>query len=76
MEFLIDDYQIDNKVPTDLEPNELGIITGLDIADPLGFEGTTLTAEYTRITNRTYKPYNITEWMLHWKKTDRLPSWE
>ena len=67
-EFLIDDFQIDREVPGDLEPNELGIITGLDIADPLGLEGTTITAEYARITNRTYKTPNNAEWLLHRNK--------
>ena len=68
LEFLIDDYQIDSDVPGDLEPNELGIITGMELADPLGYKGVTVTAEYTRITNRTYKTPNIAEWMLHRNK--------
>lgn len=62
---LIDDIQLDNKVVGDLEPNEIGILLGLQTANPLGFDGVDLWAEYVRITNRTYTTSNIEETLIH-----------
>jgi len=53
-ELLIDDYQVDREAPGDLEPNEIGLILGAELADILGWAPTTLGIEYVRITNRTY----------------------
>jgi len=64
-EFLVDDIQFDNKEPGDLEPNEVGCILGMDIADPFKIPGIYLGMEYTAITNRTYKTTNPSEWYLH-----------
>ena len=61
MEFLVDDIQLDNEVVGDLEPNELGIIVGVEHSAPklyLGLEG-------VAITNRTYKTSDPSEWYLH-----------
>ncbi len=52
---LIDDIQLDKKTPGDLEPNEIGWLIGSQYADPFHIEGLTLSAEYVRIANRTYK---------------------
>jgi len=53
-ELLIDDYQVDREVPGDLEPNEIGLILGVEVADVGGWAPTTFGIEYVRITNRTY----------------------
>lgn len=53
-ELLIDDYQVDRRTPGDLEPNEIGLILGAEVADVGGWAPTTLGIEYVRITNRTY----------------------
>ena len=51
-EFLIDDFQIDKEVKSDLEPDELGILCGLEwvnlLADINGY------FELVQIRNRTY----------------------
>jgi len=64
-EFLIDDIQFDKEEPGDLEPNEVGCILGMDIADPFKIPGVYLGMEYTAITNRTYKTPTRSEWFLH-----------
>lgn len=53
-EFLIDDFQVDNESPGDLEPNELGLIAGVNWANPLGLQGGLFNAEYVQVRNRTY----------------------
>ena len=53
-ELLIDDYQVDRETPGDLEPNEIGLILGAEVADVGGWAPTTFGVEYVRITNRTY----------------------
>ena len=56
--FLLDDIQVEKTGPGDLEPNEIGWIIGSRWADPFRLSGTTLSAEYVRVANRTYKtPY-------------------
>jgi len=64
-ELLIDDIQLDKQEPGDLEPNEIGVLAGFDLADPFGVEGLYLGLEYTALTNRTYKTANPYEWYLH-----------
>ena len=64
-EFLVDDIQFDKEEPGDLEPNEVGCILGMDIADPFKIPGVYLGMEYTAITNRTYKTPTRSEWFLH-----------
>ncbi|HDP66866.1 MAG TPA: hypothetical protein ENN20_00010 [Candidatus Marinimicrobia bacterium] len=64
-EILIDDIQLDKEVKGDLEPNELGIVAGFDLADPLEIEGLYLGLEYTALTNRTYKTTARHEWYTH-----------
>lgn len=51
---VIDDYQIDDSSPEDLEPTEMGILIGADWADFFGLSGYTFSAEYFRVTNRTF----------------------
>tara|TARA_Y100001970_G_scaffold291614_1_gene429445 strand:- start:435 stop:1727 length:1293 start_codon:yes stop_codon:yes gene_type:complete len=63
-EFLIDDWQINKKSKGDLEPNEFGLIFGLDIKDWL-FKDFNFWAEYTKITNRTYQSYYVEEVYTH-----------
>jgi len=53
-DLLIDDVQIEKSGPGDLEPNEIGYLTGANIADLGGIFGLDIYAEYTRIANRTY----------------------
>ena len=62
---LIDDIQIENEAPGDLEPDEIGVIAGLKWADPFQFHGLTLSGEYARVTNRTYKTLSFYEVFLH-----------
>lgn len=50
-EFLIDDYQVDNEVKGDLEPNELAFILGLEVID---FFYSHAFIEFTQVRNRTY----------------------
>ena len=62
---LIDDIQLDNKELEDLEPNEIGLIVGVQKANPFGFDGVDSWVEYVRITNRTYTTPNIEETLKH-----------
>lgn len=51
-QILVDDFQIEKKIPSDREPNELGFMIGgqsLDLFDFFDISG-----EYIRINNRTY----------------------
>ncbi|MBN2105265.1 hypothetical protein JW835_14605 [bacterium] len=59
---MIDDIQIEKTGPGDLEPNETGFLTGTQWS-PIA--GTTVSAEYVRITNRTYKTPNSWETFVH-----------
>jgi len=55
-EILIDDYQFEQEVIGDLEPNEIGFTFGLETLDILwGFSGW---AEFTQVRNRTYNVNN------------------
>ncbi len=67
-QLLIDDVQIEKKVPGDLEPNEYGILLGGRCADIFGFNGLTLGLEYTRVTNRTYNTLPAAEKYEHRNK--------
>ena len=51
-QIMVDDFQIDNEVRGDNEPNEIGILLGLHSIDL--FKLFDLKAEYLKITNRTY----------------------
>lgn len=53
-EFLIDDFQIEEKEQGDQEPNELGYWGGISILDIFGIKGSQLNMEYMRINNWTY----------------------
>lgn len=53
--FLIDDIQIEKTGPGDLEPNEIGMIFGFKWADPFKCNNLTVSGEYAKVTNRTYK---------------------
>ncbi|MGD9900266.1 MAG: capsule assembly Wzi family protein [Calditrichaceae bacterium] len=65
-EILIDDYQIDEETPEDLEPNEYGILVGVNWSSPFGLSGGLLNAEYVQIRNRTYNaPDNDWEKYIH-----------
>jgi hypothetical protein len=46
---LIDDFQVETKVPGDLEPDEFGFLVGGQWADPGGVDGITLGAEYVQV---------------------------
>jgi len=65
---LIDDIQLEKTGPGDLEPNEIGWLTGSRLADPFGVSGLTLSGEYVRVTNRTYKTPNPWETFIHRNK--------
>ena len=53
-EFLVDDLQVEEKEPGDLEPNELGLIMGLKWGLPFGLTASLLNVEYVQVRNRTY----------------------
>jgi len=53
-ELLIDDYQVEDRLPEDKEPNHYAYLLGLAFADPLGLNGWEMFGEYLRITNWTY----------------------
>ena len=63
-EILIDDFQINHESKGDLEPNEIGLITGFSKS---GFPFTTSHwfLEYTLITNRTYQTPQLSETYTH-----------
>jgi hypothetical protein len=63
-EILIDDVQFDNKVKSDLEPNEVGGLLGYEYAGEKYY----LSIEGVSLTNRTYKTPNPSEWYLHRNK--------
>lgn len=63
--FMIDDIQLEKTSPGDLEPNELGWLVGLRLADPGGLPGSNVVLEYTRVTNRTYNTVLPYEKFLH-----------
>jgi len=62
---LIDDIQVEKTGPGDLEPNEIGWLMGSKWADPFGASGLTISGEYVRVTNRTYKTPTPWETFLH-----------
>lgn len=64
-ELLIDDIQVERSDITDLEPDEVGVLAGVRIADPLRVAGLTTGLEYTRVTNRTYNSRLDFEKLLH-----------
>ncbi len=53
-QLLVDDFQIDDEVRGDQEPNEIGLMLGLQRAAGIGSWQPDIKIEYTRITNRTY----------------------
>ena len=53
-ELLVDDFQLEKKIPGDLEPNEIGLILGMQTSDWFGLQGSLLRLEYVRVANRTY----------------------
>ncbi len=53
-ELLIDDLQIDNETPGDLEPNEIGLLMGFNWGNPFRWTGSLFNAEYVQVRNRTY----------------------
>ena len=64
-EFLIDDIQVEKKTPEDLEPNELGLLVGVQWASAK-INGLAFNLEYVQIRNRTYNaPDNDWEKYLH-----------
>jgi len=63
--FLIDDVQIEKTGSGDLEPNEIGYIVGGHWGDGFQLNGLTVSTEYARVTNRTYKTPNFWETFMH-----------
>jgi len=63
-ELLIDDFQVNNESKGDLEPNEIGILVGLENTGwPI--PSSDLWVEYSRITNRTYQTPDVSETYTH-----------
>lgn len=67
-ELLVDDYQLEKTRPGDLEPNEIGLILGVQHGNWLGLDGSLLGLEYVRIANRTYNSALEWEKFVHFKK--------
>ncbi len=67
-EFLVDDYQLERKIPIDLEPNEFGVILGGQRSSVFGIPGSRLGVEYVRIANRTYNSWQIWERFVHFNR--------
>jgi len=63
-ELLVDDYQINKEVKGDLEPNEIGIVAGIQKTG-FPFDKSITWLEYTRITNRTYQTPKPEETYTH-----------
>jgi hypothetical protein len=64
-EFLIDDLQIEKRIPKDLEPSEVGWILGSRFTNLPVIPRAVVTIEYTGITNRTYNSMTPYEKYLH-----------
>jgi len=64
-EFLIDDLQIERRVPKDLEPSEVGWIAGLRFTNLPLDPDLVLGLEYQGVTNRTYNSMTPYERYLH-----------
>jgi hypothetical protein len=64
-DLLIDDLQLENSGPTDLEPSERGYLLGVNWSDPFWMSGVDLFGEYAAVTNRTYNSLNVWEKWLH-----------
>jgi len=62
---LIDDIQIENSVPDDMEPDEIGFIVGSNLSDPFHIHGMNVNVEYVRVANRTYKTPDPLETFVH-----------
>ena len=60
-ELLIDDFQFDNKEQEDLEPNEYGLLYGVELSRDRYYIG----LEQILLTNRTYKTARDLEWYTH-----------
>jgi hypothetical protein len=58
-EFLIDDFQIEKKLKSDQEPNELGYVLGFSHVFPSMLNVFQMNIEYDRINNRTFNQKNI-----------------
>lgn len=67
-ELLIDDYQLEETVPGDLEPNEVGVILGFQKSGFPGVSGMTVGAEFVRVTNRTYNSNLDWEKYVHYNR--------
>lgn len=69
-EVLIDDIQVEKKVPGDLEPNELAIQTGVKWQNPFNLGALLTTLEYVQVRNRTYNVESLSwEKFLHRNRT-------
>ncbi len=53
-QFIVDDFQIDNRTAGDKEPNEWGLMVGVATAGRFGSAIPDIKLEYTRLTNHTY----------------------
>ena len=62
-ELLIDDFQVDEEIESDLEPNELGFILGIEGIDL--WEDINGWCEFTQVRNRTYNTQIDYEKFLH-----------
>ncbi|MBT5873900.1 MAG: hypothetical protein HOH43_10810 [Candidatus Latescibacteria bacterium] len=65
-EFLVDDVKIERANSSDLEPNRLAYMLGIQYANPFRIDGVRIRADYTHVANRTYNVlFNPWEKHLH-----------
>ncbi len=64
-ELMIDDLQIEKKIPEDLEPNEIGWLVGTRFTNLPVVPNAVTTLEYLGVTNRTYNSKSPHEKYLH-----------
>jgi len=67
-EVLVDDFQVEKTGSGDLEPNEIGLIFGLQHANVLGIDASWLGIEYVRVANRTYNSRFEWEKLVHFNR--------
>ena len=67
-EILVDDFQLEKTGSGDMEPNEVGLLVGMQHRDWLGLGGSLLGIEYVRIANRTYNSTFEWEKFVHFNR--------
>ena len=67
-EILVDDFQLEKTGSGDMEPNEVGLLFGMQHSNLLGIDGGLVGIEYVRIANRTYNSGFEWEKFVHFNR--------